>query len=54
MIGFLFRGVNDLIDLLMALAKRFLQMAQQFLMLPFGEIQVVIGKLGELLPELPF
>jgi len=38
----------------MALAERLLQMAKQFLMLTFGEIQVVIGKLGELLPELAF
>ena len=54
MIGFLLRRVNQLIDFLMALAERLLQMAKQFLMLTFGIIQVVVSKLGKLLPELPF
>jgi len=54
MAGLLLRSVHQLSDLLLALAKLLLQMAKQFLFLPFGVIQVIIGKLGELLPQLAF
>jgi hypothetical protein len=50
----LLRGVNQLGNLLLALAELLLQMAKQFLFLAFGVGQVVVGEIGELLPELPF
>jgi hypothetical protein len=54
MMGLLLQSVDQLSDLLLALAEPLLEMAKQFLLLAFGVIQVVIGKLGELLPELAF
>jgi len=54
MSGLLLRSVNQHIDLVLALARLLLQMARQFLFLRFGLIQVVISKLGKLLPELAF
>ena len=41
-------------NLVLAFAKLLLQVAQQFLLLALGEIQVVISEVGEFLPELPF
>jgi len=41
-------------NLVLAFAKLFLQVAQQFLLLALCEIQVVISEVGEFLPELPF
>jgi hypothetical protein len=48
------RGVNQLGDLFSAFAELLLQMAKQFLFLALGVVQIVIGEIGELLPELPF
>jgi hypothetical protein len=50
MAGFLLWSVNQFSDFLLAFAKLLLQMAKQFLFLPFTVIHVVISKLGELLP----
>jgi hypothetical protein len=45
--------VNQLGDLFSALAELLLQMARHFLFLAIGVVQIVIGEIGELLPELP-
>jgi hypothetical protein len=50
----LLRSVDQLGNLLLALAELLLQMAKQFLFLALGVVQVVIGEIGELLPELSF
>jgi hypothetical protein len=50
----LLRGVDQLVDLLLALAKRLLQMAEKLLFLTLGEVKVIIGEFRELLPELAF
>ena len=47
-------SVDQLRNLLLALAELLLQMAKQFLFLAIGVGQVVISEIGELLPELPF
>ncbi len=46
--------VNQLGDLVLAFAELLLQMAKQFLLLTLRVVQVIIGEVGELLPELSF
>jgi hypothetical protein len=41
-------------DLFSAFAELLRQMAKQFFFLALGRVQIVVGELGELLPELPF
>ena len=46
--------VNQLGDLVLAFTELLLQMAKKFLLLTLGVVQVVIGEVGEFLPELSF